>query len=154
MTMTAPQRRMFFMALRPAAQAVGEDHESYRRRILREELGVEHLNEARRTDGFDKLMQRVLSDGGDYARALEYAVGDVRRFRHLALAAASRIVGETDERAAYRYVASVAIQMRYSSMERDALAMRLQRSDGWDDFTDIQLRKIVQALNCHVRRKA
>ena len=39
-TLTPLQRRTLFMAIRPAAQEVGDDPESYRRRILREELGV------------------------------------------------------------------------------------------------------------------
>ena len=41
---------------------------------------------------------------------------------------------------------------RFVSSDRDSLAMRLQRVDGWDDFTPLQLKKVVAALNLQVRR--
>jgi hypothetical protein len=45
------------------------------------------------------------------------------------------------------------VQMKYSRLSKDALAIRLQRDDGWDDFTPMQLKKVVAALNIHVRRR-
>jgi len=152
-SLTTLQRKTFFMGLRPAAVEVGMDPEDYRKLILREELGVEHMADVTRTAGFDKLMQRIWTDRGDYSRALEYAGGDVRRFRYLAESAARKIVGTDDALTVSRYIASVIVQMRYSYLDRDALAFKLQRVDGFDDFTPKQLKAVVAALNVHVRRR-
>ena len=90
--LTPLQRRLFFMVIRPAAQEVGADLEEYRKRILKEELGVEHMSDVGNTGDFDKLMSRIYQDCGDYARALEYSTGSVSRLAHLAVKAAERIV--------------------------------------------------------------
>ena len=62
-TLTPLQRKALFMGIRPAAIEVGEDPEVYRKCILKEELGVEHLDEVSRNGGFDKLMSRIWADG-------------------------------------------------------------------------------------------
>ena len=73
--LTPLQRKALFMGIRPAAIEVGEDPEVYRKRILKEELGVEHLDEVSRNGGFDKLMSRIWADRGDYERAISYSKG-------------------------------------------------------------------------------
>ena len=154
--LTALQRATLFAHVKNAAAECGEKPEAYRKRIMREELGVDHLSEVSRTDGFDKLMCRMLKDCHDYSHALDYVGGDVKRLRYLALSAASRICDGAPfdvERMLCRYVAGVMINMKFSSSDRDTLAMRLQRDDGWDDFTPMQLKKVVAALNLQVRRK-
>ena len=154
--MTALQRATLFAQVHKAASEQGVDPEKYRKMIMREELGVDHLSEVSRTDGFDRLMCRMLKDCGDYSHALDYVGGDVKRLRHLALSAAAKICDGAPfdvERMLCRYVAGVMINMNYSSLDRDALAIRLQRDDGWDDFTPMQLKKVVAALNLQVRRR-
>ena len=154
--LTTLQRATLFAHVKNAAVECGEKPEVYRKRIMREELGVDHLSEVSRTDGFDRLMCRMLKDCGDYSHALDYVGGDVKRLRYLALSAAARICGGAPfdvELMLCRYVAGVMINMKYSSLDRDALAIRLQRDDGWDDFTPMQLKKVVAALNLQVRRK-
>lgn len=150
--LTATQRGIFFSWVKTAAAECGEDSDTYRKRIMREELGVDHLSEVSRTSGFDKLMCRVLKDSGEFALALPYVAGNENRLRYLVVEAAKKIVGTTDLVAASRYIAGVAVNMRFSRQTVDALAMQLQRDDGWDDFTELQLKKLVAALNTHIRR--
>ena len=154
--LTTLQRATLFAHVKNAAVECGEKPEVYRKRIMREELGVDHLSEVSRTDGFDRLMCRMLKDCGDYSHALDYVGGDVKRLRYLAISAAARICDGAPfdvEKMLCRYVAGVMINMKYSSLDRDALAIRLQRDDGWDDFTPVQLKKVVAALNLQVRRQ-
>ena len=153
--LTALQRATLFAHVHKSASEQGVDPEKYRKMIMREELGVDHLSEVSRTDGFDRLMCRMLKDEGDYSHALDYTGGDVKRLRYLALSAAAKICDGAPfdvEQMLCRYVAGVMINMKYSSLDRDALAIRLQRDDGWDDFTPMQLKKVVAALNLQVRR--
>ena len=154
--LTALQRATLFAHVHKSASEQGVDPEKYRKMIMREELGVDHLSEVSRTDGFDRLMCRMLKDEGDYSHALDYTGGDVKRLRYLAMSAAAKICDgapEDGERMLCRYVAGVMINMRFVSSDRDSLAMRLQRVDGWDDFTPLQLKKVVAALNLQVRRR-
>ena len=154
--LTALQRATLFAHVHKSASEQGVDPEKYRKMIMREELGVDHLSEVSRTDGFDRLMCRMLKDEGDYSHALDYTGGDVKRLRYLAMSAAAKICDgapEDVERMLCRYIAGVMINMRFVSSDRDSLAMRLQRVDGWDDFTPLQLKKVVAALNLQVRRK-
>ena len=154
--LTALQRATLFAHVHKSASEQGVDPEKYRKMIMREELGVDHLSEVSRTDGFDRLMCRMLKDEGDYSHALDYTGGDVKRLRYLALSAAAKICDGAPfdvEQMLCRYVAGVMINMKYSSLDRDALAIRLQRDDGWDDFTPMQLKKVVAALNLQVRRR-
>ena len=157
--LTTLQRATLFAHVKNAAIDCGEKPEVYRKRIMREELGVDHLSEVSRTDGFDRLMCRMLKDCGDYSHALDYTGGDVRRLRYLALSAARQCcdgapLSNADERQMLcKYVAGLIVNMKYSSLDRDALAIRLQRDDGWDDFTPMQLKKVVAALNLQVSRK-
>ena len=103
-------------------------------------------------------MRRVLGDAGQYEAALEYVGGDVKRMRYIAIECATKIIvshgnGVPDRRACLRYIASVFVQMNLTHEDRDSLAFRLDRDDGWDDFTTASLKKVVAALQKHVRRR-
>lgn len=159
MSLSQPQMKCLFSAVRRAAENLGRDGEEYRREVLREELGVEHLRDVTKTSGFDKLMQRILSDAGEYEEALSYTGGDVKRLRFLAIRAATRIcinqgAVAPGEIQVSKYIAGVIVQMRFSTMDRDSLAFKLMRPDGYDDFTEYELKKVVAALQKHVRRSA
>jgi len=155
--LTPLQRRLFFMAIRPAAQEVGADLEEYRKRILEEELGVEHMSDVGSTGDFDRLMSRIYQDRGDYARALEYSTGSVSRLAHLVVKAAERIVAAKPDWSgtAYDYIAGVMQQSRMVEMRQiHVMATRLADGSGWQDFTESQLRRLVMMLNTHVRRRS
>ena len=157
--LTTLQRATLFAHVKNAAAECGEKPEAYRKRIMREELGVDHLSEVSRTDGFDRLMCRMLKDCRDYSHALDYTGGDVRRLRYLALSAARQCcdgvpLADSDEQAMLcKYVASIMVNMKLSRLSSGALAIQLPRDDGWDDFTPMQLKQVVAALNLQVRRK-
>lgn len=61
------QRMTLFATIHEAAREQGEQPEAYRKRIMAEELGVDHLSEVSRGSGFDRLMARVCRDAGDDA---------------------------------------------------------------------------------------
>lgn len=161
-SMTKLQYACLFKGCQATAAYLMTDPEQYRKMILREELGLDSFREVDRVHGFEQLMRRLLSDRGEYSRALDYVAGDERRLRHLALEAAKAIVSQSHPiqcltsdlvgKKAYHYVAGVMVQMRMSMQTVDSLAMKLQRDDGWDDFTDLQLKRVVSALQVHIRR--
>lgn len=158
MSLSKLQIKLLFGAIRDAASNVGEDQESYRKRVMQSELGVEHLRDVTKTLGFDKLMARVLADAQRYDEAMNFVGGDVKRLRFVCVRAATRIIlnegRQAYEHEVYRYIASIFTQMRLSYEDRDSLAFRLQRDDGWDDFTPFQIKKVVAALQKHIRRRS
>jgi len=156
-SLTAMQLKRFFQEAKKAAENVEMTLNDYKKRILSEELGVEHLHDVTKTTGYDKLMQRVFADQGNYERAIDFVGGDIKRLRFLATRAATRILLNRGETAAgdmmvAKYIASVFFQMGFTTLDRDALAFKLMRPNGWDDFTDLQVKKVVAALQKHVRR--
>ena len=79
--LSGAQRRALFATVRGAARETGEDPEAYRRRIMREELGVEPLCQVSATTGFDRLMARTCSDAGDFVQAGNCRGGGLFRTR-------------------------------------------------------------------------
>ena len=79
---TAAQRAAFWRHFTAARQAQGipaDERDAYRRAVLREEGGVEHLRDLGRTHGFDAVCLRLCLDADDYDGAARYEVGDARR---------------------------------------------------------------------------
>lgn len=157
--MTKLQYACLFKGCQATAAYLMTDPEQYRKMILRAELGLESFKDVDRVHGFEKLMHRILADRGEYSRAMDYVAGDERRLRHLAIAAALKITHQDHPEmthdatpVACRYIAGVMVQMRMSLQTVDSLAMKLQRDDGWDDFTALQLKRVVSALQVHIRR--
>lgn len=143
------QRCTLFAMIREASREQGEQPEAYRKRVMAEELGVEHLSEVSRGSGFDRLMARVCRDAGDDARAIDYSLSAVARYRALILDAAEKIAPG----AALDYVAGVMIQSRtVRGVSQPVLAARLTVDSGWLDLTDAQLRRILAMLKTHLRR--
>lgn len=153
MKLTESQRRTFFASLRPAAEEVGEKVEDYRRRILREELGVESLSEVSRASGFDKLMARVCIDSGDYERAVKYSSQTLSRMRHLIVEAATKIVRANGFAGTpYAYIAGVMVQAKMSRQSVAVLSERLVSENAWMEFTEGQLKRLLMMLQTHLRR--
>ncbi len=82
-TITPRQRSAFWRAHHAACINLGldsaDEREEYRKRVMREETGKEHLAQLGRTDDFDKIMRRFAADSGDYDTACRFAVGDEAR---------------------------------------------------------------------------
>lgn len=153
-SITPAQRRALFSTVRQAAQELGEESEAYRARILKEELGVEHLADVRRGFDYDRLMARACRDCGDFERAIKYAGGGVKRLKHLIVAVAEKIVAKKGDwtGTAYDYIAGVMIQCGMERGRPAALAARLASESGWLDFTEPQIKRLLMMLNTHIRR--
>ena len=149
--LSEPQRRTLFSSIRNAARECGEPPEAYRRRIMREELDVEHLSQVSATTGFDTLMARICRDSGDFQRAASYATQATRRLQHL-IEDVARAIAPDDP---CGYVAGVMLQSRLAPIGDDAtLADRLRRGSAWLDIPEPHLRRILAMLKTHLRRHA
>jgi len=154
--LTQLQRKALFMGIRPAAIEVGEDPEAYRKRILKEELGVEHLSAVSRGDGFDKLMSRIWADQGDYERALSYAQGSLVRLRHLCVQAAMQILAASPEpprSTPYDYIAGVMSRARLvDERPTKCFAESLASVESWARFSPADVKALLMMLNVHLSR--
>ena len=142
------------MGIRPAAIEVGEDPETYRKRILREELGVEHLGEVSRNGGFDKLMSRIWADRGDYERALTYSNGSIVRLVHLIVAAAEKIVASSPDYGgtAYDYVVGVMARSKmFETLPATSPAVFMHEMC-WGCYKEEQLKRLLMMLNAYLGR--
>lgn len=149
--LSATQRRVLFATIREAARECGETPEVYRKRVMAEELGVDHLSKVSRGSGFDTLMARICRDAGDDARAIKYALASVTRFRHVITDAAERLAPGN----ALSYVAGVLIQSRtVRGYDQPTLAARLASDSGWLDMSAPQLRRVLAMLKTHIRRQS
>ena len=95
---TAAQRAAFWRHFSAACQAQGipaDEREAYRRAVLREEGGVEHLADLGRTHGFDAVCLRLCLDADDYDGAARYEVGDARRMGAIVESVIREIVAGT-----------------------------------------------------------
>lgn len=146
------QRHILFGAVRKAAAELGEaNSEAYRKRVMAEELGVEHLSDVSRSWGFDRLMARICRDADDDARAIDYALSAIDRYRVLIVAAAEKIAPGN----ALGYVAGVMIQSRMVQGARPSvLAASLATPSGWLGLDQAQLRRLLAMLKTHLRRKS
>lgn len=81
--LTPAQRSAFFRALQAASIELGhatpEERETYRKLVMREETGKEHLAQLSRTRDFDACMRRFAVDSGDYETASRFAIADDAR---------------------------------------------------------------------------
>ena len=81
--LTPAQRSAFFRALQAASIELGhatpEEREAYRKAVMREECGKEHLAQLSRTKDFDACMRRFAADAGDYEAASRFAIADDAR---------------------------------------------------------------------------
>lgn len=97
-TITAAQRAAFWRHFTAACEAQGvpaDEREAYRRAVLREEGGVEHLWQLGRTHGFDAVCLRLCLDAEDYDGAARYEVGDARRMGAIVESVIREIVAGT-----------------------------------------------------------
>lgn len=150
---TLSQKRTFFREVRLAAAEIGEEAETYRKRIMSEELGVSSLSEVSATSGFDKLMVRVATDKGDYELALKYTSNTLNRVVKLIVDAAIKIVkvkGSGDFR---DYIHGVMLQSGMLKKPMGAcLRERLAFSDGYMDYSEAEVKRLLYMLTTHLRR--
>lgn len=155
MKLTLAQRKTFFASVRQAASELGEDAEAYRRRILREELGVEHMADVSRTGDFDRLMARICSDRGDYERALAYSQGAVVRIVHLIVGVAEKIVAASPDYdgTAIDYVVGVMAQSKMFERLPATEPAAFIHEMCYGYYKEGQLKRLFMMLGTHLRRK-
>jgi len=151
---TPAQRSAFFRALQAASIELGhdtpEEREDYRKAVMREETGKEHLAELSRTHDFDACMRRFAADAGDFEAASRFAVADDARKAALVRICCAQVLqlkgcaAGTAEAA--DYLSGIVEQARIPC-GRDMLD-----SSFWMDCNPDHLVTLFQILDTHRRR--
>ena len=145
---TAAQKRVFWRHFAAACEAQGlpaDEREAYRRAVLREEGGVEHLADLGRTHGFDAVCLRLCLDAEDYAGAARYEVGDARRMGAIIGGVIRDIVAGTPT------TPDVYLQGIFNHAH---LGRVPDTAEWWLDLDPAVLRTILQMVLTHRRRLA
>ena len=146
--LTQKQAALFWRSLAAAAdrQAV-PDREAYRKRILREECGVEHLRDVDRTEGFDRLMLRLAQDAEDWHGLAYYSVAGERRLADLVADCATQVLDLCPTLGVHpiAYIGGVLNQSAMSPI-------RTVGEDYWLDLAPDDLARLLQILDTHRRR--
>lgn len=152
--LTPAQRSAFFRALSAASIELGldtaEDRETYRKTVMREETGKEHLAQLSRTKDFDACMRRFAADAGDYEAASRFAIADDARKAALVRICCAQVMqlkgctaGTTE---AADYLSGIVEQARVPC-GRD-----IHDSSFWMDCAPDSLMTLFQILDTHRRR--
>ena len=153
-TLTPAQRAAFFRALQVACIELGHDtaeaREAYRKTVMREETGKEHLAQLSRTADFDACMRRFATDAGDFEAASRFGVADVARKAALVRICCAQVMqlkgapaGSTD---AIDYLSGIVEQVRVPC------GRNLIDSSFWLDVNPDSLTVLFQILDTHRRR--
>ena len=152
--LTPAQRSAFFRALQAASIELGYDtpeaREAYRKIVMREETGKEHLAQLSRTKDFDACMRRFAVDAGDYETASRFAIADDARKAALVRICCAQVLqlkgcvmGTTE---AADYLAGIVEQARVPC-GRD-----VRDSSFWMDCAPGNILTLFQILDTHRRR--
>ena len=152
--LTPAQRSAFFRALQAASIELGhitpEEREDYRKSVMREETGKEHLAQLSRTQDFDACMRRFASDAGDFETASRFAIADDARKAAIVRICCAQVMqlkgcvmGTTE---AADYLAGIVEQARVPC-GRDLID-----SSFWMDCAPDNLLTLFQILDTHRRR--
>jgi len=147
-SLTKPQIAAYWRAASAAARNVGEPLDTYRKRVMREECGVESVKALNRTGDFDKVMARFAVDAGDYGAAGHFATADARRLVvliRICCAQVMQLKGEPEgATAAAAYLAGIVRQARLDCGLADGCF--------WIDCPADSLLALFQMLDTHRRR--
>ena len=152
--LTPAQRSAFFRALASAAAELGydttADREAYRKAVMREETGKEHLAELSRTVDFDAVMRRFAADAGDYEAASRFGVADDARKAMLVRVCCRQVLQlegcEAGTAAAADYLEGIVKQARI------ACGRNLRDDSFWMDVNPAHLLTLFRILDTHRRR--
>ena len=152
--LTPAQRSAFFRALQAASIELGHDtpeaREAYRKAVMHDECGKEHLAQLSRTKDFDACMRRFAADAGNFEEAARFALGDdARKAAILRICCAQVLqlkgcVAGTTEAA--DYLAGIVEQARVPC-GRD-----VRDSSFWMDCAPGNILVLFQILDTHRRR--
>ena len=154
MNITPSQRSAFFRALSAACQNLGlntqDEREAYRKRVMKEEAGKDHLALLNRTTDFDRCMAHFAKDAGDWESASKFASGDAYRMAVMIRICCQQITqlkGLPDgSDAAKNYLRGILEQSRI------ACGTYANDSSFWMDISQDSLLTVFQILDTHRRR--
>jgi hypothetical protein len=164
--LTPLQSKAFWRALGAACSNMGlhdkDEKEAYRKRVMREETGKEHMAELNRTRDYERIMARLHADAGNYEAAVELASGGNEKRMAWLIEAVMRQVfdlatcelviegaetfaklgnGATD---GIDYVIGICRQAGYPVCARNETY--------WMDLSEGQLKAVFEMLDTHRRR--
>lgn len=126
------------------------DREAYRKRILREELGVEHMSQIGRTTDYDRVMHRLALEAEDWDALAHYGVAGDRRMAELVADCATQVLqlccSDLTVPSGIGYVNGILSQARLSPVRV------VDADDYWLDLSPDDLRILLQILDTHRRR--
>lgn len=154
MSITPSQRSAFFRALSAACQNLGlntqDERETYRKRVMKEETGKDHLALLNRTTDFERCMAHFANDAGDWETASKFASGDAYRMAVIIRICCQQIMqlkGLPDgSDAAKNYLRGILEQSRI------ACGTYANDSSFWMDISQDSLLTVFQILDTHRRR--
>ena len=147
-SLTKPQLAAYWRAAAAAARNIGEPVDTYRKRVMSEECGVESVKALNRTGDFDKVMLRFSVDAEDYGAAGKFATAGAERLSRLVCICASQIMqlkgAPEGSTSAAEYLAGV-IQQAHIPCGTDTSGI-------WLDCPQDTLMALFHILDTHRRR--
>lgn len=151
--MTKKQMAMFWPVFAEACREHGfttpQAKEDYRHQLLWDADKARHMSEVSSTGGFERLMQMVSLDAGDYLAASNYAIGDERRIGAMIDDCTRQIfeIAGVDKSSLDRisYVGAVLEQAGFSRV-------RINSASWWMDYDAEKPIKVFQILDTYRRR--
>jgi len=153
-TISPRQRAAFWQAHHAACVNLGIstaiEREDYRKRVMREETGKEHLGDLDRTGDFDKVMKRFTADAGDYETACRFAIGDDARKAAIIRICAQQVLQLKGDEGGWEdslnYLAGIIEQAKIPCGRNTV------DSTFWMDVSPTSLLSLFQMLDTHRRR--
>lgn len=161
MNLSKAQLGQFWRVFEQACRNIGLDkagREVYRRRVIKEETGHDHLGEIDATGDFDAVMTHFALDAGDYALAGKYSTGVSGRYRKLVFDRVADILAASGSGATKgEYVAGILFQGRLVYRPFDTaktFGAKLDAADGsaWTDIPTPTLRLLLQIVTTEWRK--
>ena len=147
-SLTKPQLAAYWRSAAAAAREVGEELETYRKRVMSEECGVSSVKALNRTGDFDKVMLRFAVDAGDYGAAGKFATAGAERLSRLVCICAAQIMqlkgAPAGSTAAAEYLAGV--------IKQACIPCGSDVSGIWMDCPSDTLLALFHILDTHRRR--
>ena len=151
--MTKKQMAMFWPVFAEACREHGfttpQAKEDYRHRLLWDADKARHMSEVSSTGGFERLMQMVSLDAGDYLNAANYKIGEDRRIGALVADCARQVFEisgiNSTEQERLAYILGVLEQAGLSRV-------RANSPEWWMDIGCDSPIKIFQIIDTHRRR--
>ena len=150
--LTSAQKALYWRMLKKACDALGifsqDEREEYRKRVMRESTGKEHLELLSRTGDFDAVLRRFSADAGDFEKTGHFAIADERRMGYLIKVCCLQLmqlkaIPEADAR---RYLGGVLDQCRIAN------GTRTDDNSYWLDVPFGQAHKVFMMLDKHRQR--